>query len=342
MRWLLAVTMALAPYGPAQVVCHLPPGIAESSGLASDSRSDGWFWTHQDSGDEARFYAVSTRCRLLATYRLPGVQARDWEDMARGTDPRGAPALFLADIGDNRASRSEGVVVHRVPEPPVDPHRHGLRVTTAPPLSWRLRYPDGPQDAETLLIDPRGGRLFLVTKSLTGTAGVYAAPQQLRTDAPNTLQRVAAVALHPTGTPGGPGIGPLAGLLVTAGDIAPDRSRVALRTYTDLYEWELGARDLATALRGTPTVTPLPPTPQGEGLAYSRDGSALLLSSEGVGTPVHLLRRRAAASTAPDPGQPTTTRRESRDVRAQAGVALVAATGGALLLARRRRRRAGR
>ncbi len=260
------------------------PRISESSGLATASTS-GIVYTHNDSGDEARFFAVDAATGETRTvYRLPDVQARDWEDMARGPDEDGVSSLWLGDIGDNNARRDNGLLVHRVREP--SPTRRE-RVTTEPPTSFRLRYPDGPGDAETLLVHPRTGRLYVVTKPLSGGGLVYAAPERLDPDGPNVLEQVAAVSVDTTGTLGGPGIGGLAQLLVTAGDIAPDGRHVALRTYTDLYEWELEGDDVAGAFEGEPTVTPLPATRQGEGLAYTEDSRAVLVSSEGEGAPVH-------------------------------------------------------
>jgi hypothetical protein len=281
------VTAAVLAAGAVQIAT-LPPAITESSGAASSSLSDDWFFTHEDSGAPAQFHAVATDGRLLATYVLPDVQARDWEDMARGPDEQGRSSLFLGDIGDNNARRELGLLVHRVAEPRPDPTRTDVQVTTEPPVSFRLRYDDGPGDAETLLVHPRSGRLYVVNKPLGGSAGLYAAPEVLDPDGPNGLTRVTSVnGVRATGTPGGPGIGGVAQLLVTGGDVAPDGSRVALRTYTDLYEWPVVGDDLAAAVQGEPVVTPLPPTFQGEGVAYTRDGSALLLTSEGQGAPVH-------------------------------------------------------
>jgi hypothetical protein len=291
--------LATAPLAP---LTTLPAPITESSGVASSSLSDDWFFTHEDSGSPAQFSAVSTDGRLLATYLLPEVDARDWEDMARGPDEDGRSSLFLGDIGDNNARRDLGLLVHRVPEPRPDPARAGAEVTTEPPVSYRLRYDDGPRDAETLLVHPRTGRLYVVNKPLGGSAGLYAAPEALDPDGPNALTRVAEVnGVRSTGTPGGPGIGGIAQQLVTGGDIAPDGTRVALRTYTDLYEWPVDGDDVAGALAGEPVVTPLPPTFQGEAVAYTRDGGALLLTSEGRSAPVH--RVPAADLGARDPAR---------------------------------------
>lgn len=343
--WLL--TVLLAPYVEPQVAFTFADSrIAESSGLASSSTDDDVLFTHNDSGDEARFYAVGPDGATLVTYALPDVQARDWEDMARGPDEKGRSSLWLGDIGDNNAARDNGLLVHRVREPvPGD----DASVTTERPTSFRLRYVDGPKDAEALLIHPRTGRLYVVSKPLAGPATVYAAPAQLDPGGPNALEQVAQVDLQPTGTPGGPGIGNLAQVLVTAGDIAPDGSRVALRTYTDLYEWAVEGDDVAAAFDGAPTVTSLPATRQGEGLAYSRDGRAVLVSSEGEGAPVHRLIASPPQSPRSPPSSPTNSDADAdADGRTPAGpdtgrplwpVALVGALAAGTLAAALRRHR---
>jgi MYXO-CTERM domain-containing protein len=283
------------------------PRIAESSGLVAGVRSDRLF-THNDSGDSARFFAVGSDGRTVATYQLRGVQARDWEDIERG--PRGS--LWLADIGDNRSTRDLGVLVHRVQEPT------GPSATVAA-VSYRLRYEDGPQDAEALLLSPRTGRLLVVTKSLAG-GEVYEAPAALGAGVANILRRVGHVPVPE----------------VTAGDVSPDGSRVVLRNYTAAYEWDVAGDDIPAALRGEPSRIPLPRQPQGEGITYSRDGQALLVSSEGVGQPVYRLDRTATRAGPPQlgpvqapPGKP----RGWRPVAGAAGLLLLVA----LVLIRRRR-----
>ena len=335
MLWAGASAIALAasllvPYGEAELLLRLPAGIEESSGVASSSVSDDWLFTHEDSGSDAQFMAVATDGRLLATYVLPDVQARDWEDMARGPDEQGRSSLWLGDIGDNSRTRDRGLLVHRVPEPEVDPARPG-RTADLQPVTFRLVYEDGPRDAEALLVHPRTGRLHVVSKELGRSAGVYAAPEVLDPGGPNTLRRVGEVA-----RPGGGST-----FVVTAGDIAPDGSRVALRGYGQLLEWPLDG-DVAAALAGEATSTALPPTPQGEGLAYTRDGSAVLTTSEGEDAPVHRLVR-GVAPTEPAAPRPSAPRAEGATPAGDAPPYVLIGVGGVLagavlawLLTRRR------
>jgi hypothetical protein len=327
---LTAAAVGLTPYGPGQVAFSFAdPRIAESSGLVASSRDDGVVFTHNDSGDAARFFAVDRTGRTVDAWALPGVQARDWEDIARGPDEDGRSSLFLADIGDNRGTREGGILVHRVPEP-----RVGERL--GPVVSFRLVYPDQPKDAETLLVHPRTGRLYVVSKAPLGPSVVYAAPERLDAGGRNTLQRQGEVEVPPSRTAGGPqGAGAFGRVLVTAGDISPDGRRVALRTYTDLLEWPLRDADVPAALGAAPTVTPLPPTGQGEGLAYSRDGRSVLTSSEGSGAPVH----RLSAGRQPEGAAVDTRRPRDRLLPlALAAGGLAAALLVALLRGRRTRR----
>ena len=336
---MLALLLAAVVYGdPVVAFTFADPRIEESSGLVSSSTTDGVVFTHNDSGDQARFFAVDSRGRTLTTYVLPGVRARDWEDLARGPDEQGRSSLWLGDIGDNNARRDNGILVHRVREPVPGAQE---RVTTEAPTSFRLRYPDGPGDAEALVVHPTTGRLYVFSKPLAGPSQVYRAPERLDPAGSNRLERVGEVVPLSTGTAGGPGIGGLAQLLVTAADISPDGRRLAVRTYTDVYEFALPGGDLEAGLATEPVVSPLPSTRQGEGLAYSRDGRSLLLSTEGRGSPVHRLTARAQAPSPRATAEPVlpVAQEGAPDRRLLVGGAVVLLVLLVLLAARAGRRR---
>ena len=309
------------------------PRIAESSSLVSTPSGD-WLWTANDSGDSARVFAVGPDGRTRTVATLPATKVTDVEDMALGPDR----TLYLADTGDNRATRAD-VTVLRVPEPPVG----AAAVRTAPPVRTTLTYEDGPHDAETLLVQPRTGQLLVVTKSVFGSS-VYAAPQPL---ADGVLRRVATVPVRDTGTEGGPSPQFAARLLTTGGSVSPDGRRLVVRTYTDAYVYDVPGDDLVAAFRGRPQVVPLPATQQGEAVTWSRDGTALLTSSEGVHAPVHRVPVPASAASS-TPGTPAATapptaarapdprpERRRRLAVLAVGVALVLGTAAAV--ARRRR-----
>jgi hypothetical protein len=284
-------------YGPGKEIFRFADRrITESSGIVSSSSQERILFTHNDSGDTARFFAVDFRGCTQATYPLVGADANDWEDMARGPDERGRSALYFADIGDNLHQRTAGISVYRVAEPKVDVRTTGAKCRagiTKPVRNWvrfDLAYPDLPQDAETLLVHPRSGQIFVVTKTYLDVSGVYAAPDPLRPGVPNMLERVATIVFPPSTvdpTPNPP-FGAIGRVNATGGDIAPKADRVVVRTYTDAWEWKVDG-DVVAAFAATPTQIPLPFTQQGEAITYSRNGRSLVTSTEGVNAPVHLL-----------------------------------------------------
>jgi hypothetical protein len=178
---------------------------------------------------------------------LRGIDPYDPEAISRGKDSKGRPAIFLGDIGDN-GERRRNVSVFRVTEP------KSLGRRTIKPTWFRFKYEDGPHDAEALLIDPRNGRLWIATKSLS-TGGLYVAPHKLVTQSHgiNRLRRVADVPP-----------------LTTDATFLPN-GKFVLRTYSSGFLY-----DAPGQLREELT---LPIQPQAESVAY--DGKRLLLGSEG-------------------------------------------------------------
>ena len=245
------VMAATATPAPPELFRLQDPALVESSGLAASARHDGVVWTHPDGGRVAEVMAVDGSGRTVATVRLRGIDPYDPEALAPGRDDAGRPALFLGDIGDNRARRPD-ISVFRFPEP-------GRLVDRTVGATWfRFSYPDGPKDAEALLVDPRDGRIWIATKDVFG-GGLYRAPARLRTDRTNRLERIGDV----------PG-------LVTDGAFLPDGGFV-LRSYTTAYRYDemnrLGGRSV------------LPEQEQGESLAV--DGDRLLVGSEGTRSAVY-------------------------------------------------------
>jgi hypothetical protein len=239
----------------------------ELSGLAVSVAQPGVLWAHNDSGDRARVFALRRDGALLASVDVGGAQAVDWEDLALA---RGR--LYLADIGDNGAQRP-AVDVYRVREPGV--LGGAAPASTEPAERFRLRYPDGAHDAETLLVEPRTGELAIVTKRLSGDSGVYVA-RRPAPGATTTLRHVADLEL---------GLGGLA----TGGDVSADGRVVAVRTYSTVVAWaKRPGETLASTLRRRPCRgrADLGGEGQGEALALSRGGRAFYTVPEGAGAAI--------------------------------------------------------
>jgi hypothetical protein len=242
--------------------------ITESSGLVVEGDLA---YTTNDSGDSGRIFAVDAR-----TGETVGVTR--WEDGPTDVEalaPAGPGEVWVADIGDNGAERDH-VEVARVPV--------GRGQRTVDVETYSLTFPSGPVDAETLLCDPKTGRLYVVSKEVFRGI-VYAAPRHLDPDGDNLLQR----------------IGSAAGI-ATDGAFFPGGKHLIIRSYAgaEVYAWP-GLRRVATL--------DLPDQQQGEGLAVDADGS-LWLSSEGVQAPVLYLDLPAAVrqvmSAPSTQGTPTT------------------------------------
>lgn len=229
--------------------------LAELSGLAADAE---FRYAVADGGRRLQVLALRPDCTVQRVITA-AVDPFDVEDLALGLDGR----LWLADIGDNSRQR-ESVALHVL-----SPHG-------APEL-YRLTYPDGPHDAEALLLDQQG-LPYIITKETLGSARVYRPAGRLSSPGPTVLELVTSVRFPRTDTSGGP-IGALGSSVVTGGATSVDGGVVALRTYTDAYLFEVPDGNLVAALGRSPVRVPLPDEPQGEAIAFTSDG-ALLSASE--------------------------------------------------------------
>ena len=73
-------------------------------------------------------------------------------------------SLERHQYGDNNRGRAQ-IRIYRIPEP------QPLDATTGPAESWVGVYPDGPHDAEALLVST-AGQLYVVTKEDTSRAAI--------------------------------------------------------------------------------------------------------------------------------------------------------------------------
>ncbi len=255
--------------------------IGELSGLAASQLHPGVLWAHNDSGDTARTFALAEDGTALGTYDVVGAEAIDWEDIAVGPGPApGSSAIFIGDIGDNLFARTDGVTVYRVLEPEARPDGTDGELRGAEPL--RLLYPDGPTDAEALIVDPLTGDLVIVTKDLLGNSrALTAVAADLVTGAPITLVDAGPVPIDPSI---GGGLVGLPSTLVTAADVTPDGRWVLVRTYQAVLAFERpDGEPLVAAFGSTPCTGPSATESQGEAIAVTSDGSAYLTASEVLG-----------------------------------------------------------
>ncbi|WP_254790620.1 hypothetical protein [Blastococcus tunisiensis] len=258
------------------VQCQITdPRLAEISGLVDVG--DGVL-AMNDGGEEVAVHLLDPACQVIDTHTAP-VDPYDPEDMAVAADG----TVWLADTGDNAATRTTVALLAVRPDGTTGVHR--------------LTYPDGPHDAEALLLAP-DGTPYVVTKEVLGASGVYSPTSALVDGGTVALAKVASVNMTLTGTPGGP-VGRAGQLLVTGGAVSGDGLRLALRTYTDAYVWPLAGNDVVGALSAEPVVIPLPDSPQGEAITFAADGQSLLVASEGLPSDLTRVPLTPAATAAP-------------------------------------------
>ena len=269
--------ISLTAPGTAPLLRLQDPALAESSGLAASAQHEDILWTHADGGTRAEVRAVDRSGETVATVTLAGIDPYDPEALAPGPGADGKPALFLGDLGDNGELR-EDVSVFRFDEPT------RLRDQTVDATWYRFTYPDGPHDAEALLVEPDTGRIMIATKRLTG-GDLYRAPKNLVTadEGTNELELVASA----------PG-------WVTDGSYLPD-GRFVLRTYGSAFLYDRPGHEIGRSN--------LPLQPQGESLTV--EGDQLLVGSEGeksavYAVPVPSSTVAAEPSTDPSTASPPT------------------------------------
>ncbi|MGL5826638.1 MAG: hypothetical protein ACRCYU_17780 [Nocardioides sp.] len=237
---------------------HTNPEIKETSGLSRSTYRRKVLFLHNDSGDSARFFAVNRNCKTRAVFSVRGVRPRDWEDMAPGP----GHTLWFGDIGDNGESRPS-INVTRVSEPREIP-RNGERRSLAG-TTYTLTYPDGAHNAEAMMLRPRSGRIYVITKNRVAGA-IYRAPKVLSSRGANMMTKIATV---PNGLSGA--------------DWARKGGRFVLRGYESVF--------IYSAMGGEPTRVPVPAGHTfGEAVTWSRNGRALILGGEGVRTSLWRLR----------------------------------------------------
>jgi hypothetical protein len=222
-------------------------------------------------------FAFSAKGEHLGTFRVTGARCYDWEDMAAGPGPdRRRTYLYVGDIGDNERVRPQ-LTIYRVVEPEIGSEGSTERAKVIP-----LRYPDGPHDAETLLIHPVTAALYIITKARgtdTETA-VFKLSPPYEDGRVRTMQRIAVLRL-----PEQSSLTLLVGR-VTGGSVSPDGKSIVLCDYLRGYTatvkssrfddiWSSDWKSFSLGNRG-----------QGEGICFRRDGKAVLATSEGTLPPL--------------------------------------------------------
>ncbi|MEV8517770.1 hypothetical protein [Dactylosporangium sp. NPDC051484] len=259
----------LGPAVSGTTVCTITdPQVTEVSGLVATA--DGYAVINDSNPDRSRqkIFFLDDQCRLIRSVGYPS-SAFDPEDLALAKDG----TLWVADVGDNTTltggsgNRRSSIALW------------SLAPGANTPVIHRLAYPDGrARDAEALLIDG-AGRPIIITKDPIGEVYTLTQPLPANNANPVPLTRAGSFKPQSTGTSNPYGI--VGTAVVTGAAMSPDGKRAVVRTMSDAYEFDVTDGDVVAAITtGTPRITPLPNEPQGEAIAFTRDGAYYLTASD--------------------------------------------------------------
>ena len=210
--------------------------LGEASGIVKSTLGD-FYWIHNDSGDEARLFALDADSNVLwppymrmsaadwTGHVIDNAWNFDWEDIALADG-----VLYVADVGNNgNARRDLGVYVVNEPDPLAIPRMRALRFLP-------IRYPDQETyparlwhfDCEAVFV--ADDKLYFITKHRrAGEIGGFEAGAKLYrldttfTDRENVLTLIGT---HDDI------------FLATGADLSPDGSRLAVSTYDVLWVFD--------------------------------------------------------------------------------------------------------
>ena len=253
----------------------LNKAMNETSGIASSDIFKDMFYVHNDSGDESRFFMISPDGTLHHIFKYNGNNSDDdCEDIAVGPGPiKEKSYVYVGDIGDNGANRNT-ITIYRFEE-----KRSWLKDSIINLNSQKLylQYPDGPKDAEALMIDPIDELFYIVTKR-KDTVRIYTSPLAHKPN--DTLILTYRGKLFFEGTK------PFK--WITSGDISKDGDKVLLKSYDKVYYWKRkGDEHIWQTLQKKPELLTYQAEKMGEAIGFAANGKSYYTVSEGLYAPIY-------------------------------------------------------
>ena len=276
------------PTSVLRVRTALHRNLVENSVAVTSVSQPGIIFGWNDSGHEPRIFAFDSSGRNRGAWSVVGARNRDWEAAALGPCRQASTwCLYIGDVGDNEARRSQ-VTIYRVPEPVVPDS-----ATTTAPLqvdgALNIRYADHPHDVEAMYVGVDGSMFFITKRRLLDSqrrarqALIFKVPRSYWDSSGTVVANlVDSLPFVPGERQGG---------LVSDASLSPDGKLLAVRTYDDVYLFEVDSvtqlpkrdqRPLPCAIRGLKEE-------QGEGIAWWWDGRRLLLTSERRNSPMFVI-----------------------------------------------------
>lgn len=259
------------------------PLLEETSGIAVSRKHSNIVWAHNDSGDEARFFAFTKSGKARGQFKISGAKHIDWEDMAIGKCPTFSRSskedcLYFGDIGDNPFKR-KNIVIYIVKEP--KPSKDNKTVEVNLFHQYEVTLDTKARNFETMVVDKN--KIVLISKSDARAGKKYKEEgnSHLYKFTMSKKKKVSAEKFSSLN------LFDLDGFKrkkdekwqnyfgwLTAGDYDSESKKLYLLTYGLLLEYKV-ADWKKLELVGT---FELPKMPQAESVAIMRNGSALVVS----------------------------------------------------------------
>jgi hypothetical protein len=204
--------------------------IDESSGLVKSRTQPNTFWTHNDSGDETRIFALDSLGESIqpangTNYqgtRISNAINRDWEDITQ--DDLGQ--LIIGDCGNNNNDRRDlAFYIFIEPNP-----RATDRVTACQRIPFhypdQTEFPPAKKNFDAEAIFWANGKIYLLTKHRSDTFTKLYRLDSQHASASNALTYLDRIDV---------------GDQVTGADISPDGTELAVLTYSSVWLFEKSA-----------------------------------------------------------------------------------------------------
>lgn len=258
----------------------------------------GYLWAQSDGSVDLLLAIDTSDASNAGEWTLSGIDGIDYEDLS-SAEVDGTSYVYLADMGNNGDgdnTRGTGIdaIIYRIVEPTITGSNGTVDAGDIEAIN--VAYPGGGgdpshKDAETLLVDPDTGDMYIITKR-EAAPGVYRLAHQASYTGTQTLEFLGDMFDIPdvsSASAAGNAVG---------GNISPTGEEILIKSYNVMY---LFPRDKVTetiyeALQATPTTVDgyvgggnttyakshPNQEPQGEAVTFDEDGINYYTASEFV------------------------------------------------------------
>jgi hypothetical protein len=234
------------------------PGLVDEASGIADSRSvPGYLWVQEDSDNPNAIHLLSHSGAYLKKIVIDGATNRDWEDIVVSSGPdAGKFYIYLAETGDNNNAYTQ-YYIYRFPEP----GQTTDTVRTYDKIAFS--YPDGPHDAEAILVEPNSRDIYIITKRESRSL-VYRLAYPYDPGVVHIVTKVAELGYN----------------FVVSATVTASVDAILVKTYGAVYYYQRNGKSIAETLQQTPVTIPYVLEQQGEAITYKLDNTGYFTLSE--------------------------------------------------------------